>query len=83
MGSASVGVGCTDLGKGRKGHDSRIWQFERIQAHRILDLDWRETEVASKATGGGANFLGGRLLVLETPTPVLASTGAHEIESLG
>ena len=83
VGGARVHVGCADVGKRRGRNDSRRRQTRSVQAHRVLDLDGREAKVGRKTAGGGANFLGRRLLVLEAPTPVLASADAHRDESLG
>src|ERR1700735_2294428 len=81
VGGTGVRVGCADLGKRRWRHDPWVWQLECIQAHRLLDLDRGKAEMSRQATGGGANFLGGRLLVLKAPTPVLASAGAHDLRA--
>src|SRR6202042_3811372 len=83
MGSTRVRIGGTDTGELRWCHHSRSRQTHSVQAHRILDLPGREAEVRGQTTGGGTNLLGRRLLVLEAPTPVLASTGAHRRELRG
>ncbi len=77
MGSSVVRICGTDLDELRWWKHPGRRQANGIETDGLLDLGGGEAEVRGQTAGCGADLLGRRLLVLESPTPMLASALAH------
>ena len=77
MRGAGVDVVAADVGEGSRHRNPRRGQLERGERHRVLDAVERDLQLLGQTGRCCAHLLGGRLLVLATPAPVLAPCAAH------
>ena len=77
-----MGVARADLGERAGDRDPRGGQLDRLERHRLLDAVERDPELLGERGRRRAHLLGGRLLVLVAPAPVLAPCGCSPAASL-
>jgi hypothetical protein len=75
VGDPVVGVSAEDLGELLRDLQTRLRQLDRVQRNRLLDLRDLEAEALVNRPPDALDLLAGGLLVLPSPSPVLAPTG--------